>query len=127
MGGCEWQNKTFSVPTTVRGKRVCGSCQKESNVYILGLCLECYHKGEQGSLEGKSKYKLDFKDNPNGTEIIKIGKEIKRFKQLDGVNNKEIEKRFGRDANKLMERKQDNSLIKSMTTEIVRGLRTINR
>ena len=56
-------------------------------------------------------------------DLIKIGKEINRYKQLDGCNKHEIEKRFANDANKFIERKSDSRLSKDITSDIMRGLR----
>lgn len=69
------------------------------------------------------KYKLDFMDNPNAKDILKIGKEINRFKQLDGLNNKEIERRFGKEANRLFERKIDKGLVKQIARDVSEQLK----
>ena len=128
MNGCRWQEKSFSVSLSPSGKRVCYACGKQSNAYILGLCIDCYKKGEEGKLEGRLRYRLDFKDNPNAEQILKVGKEIKRFKQLDGFKPKEIERRFGKDANALCAKKPENSdLCKKITKDIVIGLNELKR
>ena len=73
--------------------------------------------------------KLSFYDNPNAHEIIKIGKEIKHFKERDGdryspkERAKEIERRFGKDANALVRPKEDRQFIKDLTRDINRDLR----
>lgn len=56
----------------------------------------------------KNRKKLSFHDNPNAEKILKIGKEINRAK-AGGYNAYMVEKEFGRDANKIYERKIDNS------------------
>jgi hypothetical protein len=128
MNGCNWQNKSFSVSMSSSGKRICYSCRKESSAYILGLCIDCYKKGEEGKSEGRVKYKLDFKDNPNAEQILKVGREIKKFKELDGFKPKEIQRRFGKDANALCIKKSDHSdLTRQITRDIVVGLNELKR
>jgi len=64
-----------------------------------------------------------LQDNPNHKEFSKIGKEIERFKQLDGINKYEIERRFGFDANKFLEKKPDKKLVKQITKDICEQLK----
>jgi len=77
----------------------------------------------------KKSRKLSFYDNPNAHEILKIGNEIKHFKEKDGYRYsgkekaKEIERRFGKDANALCKPKGDDRWVKDMTRDINRGLR----
>ena len=81
-------------------------------------------KGDKDAVNTKTlKYKLDFMDNPNAEQILKIGKEIAKMKRLDGVNPKRIEAEFGRDANKLFEKKIDRTLVKEIAQEVCRKLR----
>lgn len=58
-------------------------------------------------------------------DILKIGKEINRFKRIDGyrATPKEIERRFGKDANKFLERKPDTQLSKDIARDIIKGIR----
>jgi hypothetical protein len=73
--------------------------------------------------------KLSFYDNPNAHAIIKIGKEIKLFKEKDGhryygkEKAREIERRFGKDANALIKPKEDRNLCRDLTRDINRDLR----
>ena len=69
------------------------------------------------------KDKPIIQDNPNHKEFSKIGKEIERFKQLDGINKYEIERRFGFDANKFLEKKPDKKLVKQITKDICEQLK----
>ena len=52
----------------------------------------------------------------------KIGKEINRYKKLDGINKTEIERRLGVDAQKLNEKKYDSTLDKQIARDTCRGL-----
>ncbi len=68
-------------------------------------------------------YKIDIGDNHNHRELVKIGREIERFKKLDGGGKKEIQRRFGTDANRLMEKKSDDTLIKNISREVAEQLK----
>ena len=56
-------------------------------------------------------------------DVVKIGREINRYKQLDGANKAEIKRRFEKDANKLFERKMDNTLDKKIAREVVERMK----
>ena len=57
------------------------------------------------------------------SEVVKIGREINRYKKLDGCNKHQIEKRFGKDAGKLFERKTDSGLTRQIAREVVGKLK----
>ena len=66
---------------------------------------------------------IGITEGPNGVEVVKIGREINRFKQLDRPTKKEIDKRFLKHTNSILEKKQDNSLVKKITNDIMRQLK----
>lgn len=70
----------------------------------------------------KKSRQLSFNDNPRASEILKIGREINRYKQRDGCNIKGIEQRFGKDANALCRPKVDNSWVKDFRRDVNREL-----
>jgi hypothetical protein len=69
------------------------------------------------------KDKMGFTEQTNMKDIIKVGKEINRFKKLDHVGAKEIDRVFKKDADKLITPKSDDSYVTNMSSDFVNGLK----
>lgn len=62
------------------------------------------------------------RDNPRHKDVLKIGKEICRMKHLDGADHRVLTKEFERDAQRAIQKKQDNTLTKEITKDVMRQL-----
>ena len=77
-----------------------------------------------GKQKAPSLYtKATIEDGPNGKDILKIGREINRFKKLDGANVQGIKQRFENDTNKMFEKKTDSGLIGQISHEVAEQLK----
>lgn len=66
------------------------------------------------------------KDGYNGKDLVKLGDEIRRCKQLDGADKKEIDRRFKKDADNLITKRPSKELVQNISNDLIKGLKEVN-